>query len=301
MFNLPKSTELNRVIPKDKIFSRVITSDILRDVYGEQISQIIWRNKLSKDTFPCFSEECSDTEVEVFEVLLKSSSMDKRILRQIDRKIPYYIFHLVSNENMYQAWIANKTATAATVKVSNYVKTAWLKSESLDFTFEGKSVNETYHNLLEQVSSKRKIISNEQAEECNAFMRYFRVMKMSRSYKPILILATIQSGGEISIENAARIFTEFYKNRIKKGLAAESGNCIYADESAELKQIYYNLVTNPVAALCNSGFFSYNSESRVFGFANDIYDGLTLEEIDEISYICKARLNKYFERIDKQC
>ncbi len=299
MLNLPKTTVFNKVIPKEKIFSRVVMSDLLQDVYDKQISEIVWRNKLSKETFPQYCDSKSDTELEVFEILAKSNSLDKRLLRQIDRKIPYYIFHLVSNEEKYQAWIANKITSSMSVKVVNYVRSSWLDLDNLDFDFSGKSVDETYHNLIEQVSAKRKIISASQAEECNAFMNYFRVMKMSRSYKPILILATIQSGGKISVEDAAQIFIRFYKNRINKGLVAETGNCIYADETASLKQIYYNLITNPVAALCNSGFFAYDSETTTFGFANDIYDGLTLEELDEISAICKNRLNKYFERIEK--
>lgn len=89
----------------------------------------------------------------------------------------------------------------------------------------------------------------------------------------------------------------FYHDRKLAGLKAETGNCIYADEPDNIKGIKYNLIHNPVDALCRSGFFEYDAENQIFSFANDIYDGLTLDEVDEIIRLCSIRLQNYFKNI----
>lgn len=292
---LPKSTEFNRVIPKNKIFLYTVYSQTLRDIYYEQIDTVTWKNKLSKETFDIISDNAF-SEIEVFDIAMKTGSIDKRLLRQIDKGIPYYIFHVLNHENRYQAWIANKRDFNGKIKVENYIRTLWLGESDFRFSFEGGTIQGIYNNLREQVEEKRKrkIVKSEQIEECNAFMDYFRTMKMSRSYKPVLILAAMQAGGSITIEQAAHFFVRFYHDRKLSGLKPEAGNCIYADDPDNISGIKYNIIRNPVAALCNSGFFEYDPENQVFSFANDIYDGLTLDEIDEIGSRCNERLKNYF-------
>lgn len=294
--NLPKETEFNRIIPKKKLFTHAIISSSIRDIYDEQIDVIIWRNKLSAETFG-ISSSTEFSELEILDISMKAHSFDKRLLQHIDKHIPYYIFHILGYENRYQAWIAGKRNYNGKIKIENYSHTSWLDEKEFDFSFLGNSIEKIYSSLREQIESKRtrKIIKAQQLEECNAFMNYFRTMKMSRSYKPVLILATLQAGGSITVEQAAYFFIKFYQKRKLAGFNPEVGNCIYADEPENLKAIHYNLIHNPIDALCHSGFFEYDSDNQIFSFSNEIYDGLTLDEIDEIGQLCHIRLQKYFK------
>ena len=294
--NLPETTEFNRLIPKKKFFVHTITAPTLRDIYDEQIEKVIWCNKMSPDTINVIANG-GFNELEVFDISLKSRSLDKRLLHQMDKGIPYYIFHVLNYDGKYQAWIANKRNYNGKIKVENYFRTLWLSEQEFEFSFNGTTIDSIYSNLKEQVEEKRKrkIIKSEQLEECSAFMHYFRTMKMSRSYKPVLILATLQGGGSITVEQAAYFFVKFYQNRKLASLKPEVGNCIYADEPDNLKAIHYNLIHNPIDALCHSGFFEYDAENKIFSFSNDIYDGLTLDEVEEIGNVCNIRLQKYFK------
>lgn len=294
--NLPETTEFNRLIPKRKFFVHTITAPTLRDIYDEQIEKVIWRNKLSPDTINVIANS-GFNELEVFDISLKSRYFDKRLLHQMDKGIPYYIFHVLNYDGRYQAWIANKRNYNGKIKVENYFRTLWLNEKEFDFSFNGTTIDSIYSSLKEQVEEKRnrKIVKSKQIEECSAFMHYFRTMKMSRSYKPVLILATLHAGGSITVEQAAYFFVKFYQNRKLSGLKPEVGNCIYADEPDNLKAIHYNLIHNPIDALCHSGFFEYDAENKIFSFSNDIYDGLTLDEVEEIGNVCNIRLKKYFK------
>lgn len=214
----------------------------------------------------------------------------------MDKGIPYYIFHVLNYDGKYQAWIANKRNYNGKIKVENYLRTLWLSEQEFDFSFSKSSIDGIYSSLKEQVEEKRKSKTNksEQLEECSAFMHYFHTMKMTRSYKPVLILAAIQAGGSVTVEQALRFFIRFYQNRKLAGLTPEKGNCTYVDEPENLNAIYRNLICKPIDALCHSGFFEYDAEKRIFSFSNDIYDGLTLDEIEEISNVCNIRLKNYF-------
>ena len=121
---------------------------------------------------------------------------------------------------------------------------------------------------------------------------------MTRSYKPVLIIAALQNGGQISVSNAANYFKWFYTDRQSRGLPIESGTCVYSDPGASDKDIETNLIKNPVSALCESGrdFFTYDSENRIFMLKPEIYDGLTVDEIDMIISTCKMRITEYFKR-----
>ncbi|MCD7828775.1 MAG: DUF4391 domain-containing protein [Clostridiales bacterium] len=297
MLELPKTTEFNKVIPKEKLFARAVTTEPMRDVYESQVKRIIWKNKLSSVTYPPYANSAQDLELEVFEIQTFTPKIDKRLLRSIDRSIPYYIFHVVTNDDMYQAWIAEKNRSARTIRVENYRHTGWMPETEFQFEFTGSTPKKTLDNLIEQVNTRRIHLANEQAEQCSSFMAYFREMRMTRSYKPVLILAVIQCGGMISLEKAVQYFKAFYRDRINRGLPTEKDYCVYSDENASLNKIYANLINNPINALCNSGYFAYDSITCIFSFAGDLYDNLTLNDIDEIVNICKNRLNEYFERL----
>ncbi len=186
------------------------------------------------------------------------------------------------------------------LNVESYHHTGWLQEQDFRFVFTNNTPKITLKNLIKQVASFCIKPMNEQLENADGFMEYFRSMRMSRSYKPVLVLAAIQCGGTISLEKAAQQFIRFYQGRADRGQPTEKGYCVYCDKEASLSKVYYNLVNMPIAALCSSGYFTYDSITRTFSFADNLYDSLSLEEIDEIESICKMRLSKYFNKISSK-
>lgn len=135
------------------------------------------------------------------------------------------------------------------------------------------------------------------AEKCNQLLEYCRTMRMSYSYKPLLILALLHSGepdGSISIQNAAEQFREFYSERKKRGLPAEKKKCIYLRDDFTLDQGMANLIANPVKALVASGYFFYNEETKVFSFSPEIWSGMKRGKKASLTRICKQRLKEYY-------
>ena len=94
MLGLPKTTEFNKRIPKQKFYENLEISPAIKKVFVEQIKTIYWRNKIAVSTMN-LAPGTDVTEIEVFEVKLTEQTLDEEILRQMDKEIPYHILFLL--------------------------------------------------------------------------------------------------------------------------------------------------------------------------------------------------------------
>ena len=156
MLGLPKSTEVNRRIPKQKFYENLTISPTLKRVFVEQIKVIWWRNKIAAITTNLAAGE-TVTELEVFEVCLSAPHLDEAVLRQIDKEIPYHILFLLEHEGRYQAWTAYKEAAASGInafKVGIYYHTDWLEESALPLKLDGLNIEQVYENFVRQIAGE---------------------------------------------------------------------------------------------------------------------------------------------------
>ena len=154
MIELPKSTEFNRRIPKQKFYENISVSPTLKRVFIDQIKVIYWRNKVAATTMNLAAGE-TVTELEVFEIKLNGRQLDESVLRQIDKEIPYHILFLLEYDGKYQAWTAYKEAAVSgtnAFKVGTYYHTDWLSEDELPLKVEGLSVDKVYENFVRQIA-----------------------------------------------------------------------------------------------------------------------------------------------------
>ncbi|MCR5322469.1 MAG: DUF4391 domain-containing protein, partial [Lachnospiraceae bacterium] len=103
MIGLPKSTEYNRRIPKQKFYENITVSPTLKRIFVDQIKSIFWRNKIATTTMNLAPGE-TVVEIEIFEIKLAEQKLDESVLRQIDKEVPYHIVFLLECDGKYQAW-----------------------------------------------------------------------------------------------------------------------------------------------------------------------------------------------------
>lgn len=157
MIGLPKTTEFNKRIPKQKFYENMDISLALKKVFVEQVKIIYWRNKIATSTTNLATGN-DVTELEVFEVRLNSPVLDDGLLRQIDREIPYHILFLLEYQGKYQAWIGYKEAATSgnkAFKVNGYYHTEWLAEDELPLKLEGLSVDAVYENFVRQIAGDK--------------------------------------------------------------------------------------------------------------------------------------------------
>ena len=154
MLGLPKTTEFNKRIPKQKFYENLSVTPATKKAFTEQIKIIYWRNKLAATTLNLAPGE-QVTEIEVFEVKLNSPDLDENVLRLIDREIPYHILFLLEYDGKYQAAVGYKEAAGsgkAAFKVDRYYRTEWLTEEELPLHLEGLTIDAVYENLIRQIA-----------------------------------------------------------------------------------------------------------------------------------------------------
>ena len=157
MIGLPKTTECNKRIPKQKFYENMDISPVLKKVFVEQVKIIYWRNKIAASTTN-LAAGSHVRELEVFEVRLNSSVLDDSLLRQIDKEIPYHILFLLEYDGKYQAWIGYKEAASSgnkAFKVNGYYHTEWLVEDELPLKLEGLSVDAVYENFIRQIAGDK--------------------------------------------------------------------------------------------------------------------------------------------------
>lgn len=157
MIGLPKTTEFNKRIPKQKFYENMDISPALKKVFVEQVRIIYWKNKIAASTTN-LAAGTDVTELEVFEVRLSSPVLDDSLLRQIDKEIPYHILFLLEYQGKYQAWIGYKEAAASgnkAFKVNVYYHTEWLAEDELPLKLEGLNVDVVYENFVRQIAGDK--------------------------------------------------------------------------------------------------------------------------------------------------
>ena len=157
MIGLPKTTEFNKRIPKQKFYENMDISPALKKIFVEQVRIIYWKNKIAASTTN-LAAGTDVTELEVFEVRLSSPVLDDSLLRQIDKEIPYHILFLLEYHGKYQAWIGYKEAAASgnkAFKVNGYYHTEWLVEDELPLKLEGLNVDAVYENFVRQIAGDK--------------------------------------------------------------------------------------------------------------------------------------------------
>ncbi|MFA5586444.1 MAG: DUF4391 domain-containing protein [Saccharofermentanales bacterium] len=154
MLGLPRSTQVNRRVAKEKLYSHAKPTSIVRELIKDQIDSIFWRNKLADSTIGVASGE-TIKEIQVFEIVLRQKELDKRILPAISKAIPYKILFLLTYQREVQAWM----------EVSNtFFCTDWLRAEDFTLMFKGLNLDDMYENLARQIAGGRLDVGGDIAE-----------------------------------------------------------------------------------------------------------------------------------------
>ena len=154
MLGLPRSTEFNKRIPKQKFYEQIEINPALKRIFIDKICMIYWKNKLAATTLNIAAGE-RVTEIEVFEIRLTEPLLDEAVLKQIDKEIPYHILFLLEYDGKYQAWIGYKEASESgknAFKVTRYYHTDWMEEENLPLQIEGLNIDSIYDNFVRQIA-----------------------------------------------------------------------------------------------------------------------------------------------------
>ena len=145
MLGLPRSTEVNRRVAKEKLYANASLTPQVRSMIRDQIESVTWRNKLADSTIGTNAGE-EATEIQVFEIRLRQRELNKRILPAITKAIPYKILFIITFGEEAQAWME---------AAGTFYHTPWVPLEGLTLKFQGLNLDAVYENLVRQIADGR--------------------------------------------------------------------------------------------------------------------------------------------------
>ena len=165
MLGLPRSTEVNRRVAKEKLYANGSVSVSIRDMMKEQIESIIWQNKLADSTIGVAAGE-EVKEIQVFEVSLRQKALDRRILTAISKAIPYKILFVANFSGEAQAWMEAS---------GTFYATEWFPLDGFTLKLEGLNLDAVNESLARQIAGGRLGVEGDLAAAVDSDQRRQRL------------------------------------------------------------------------------------------------------------------------------
>lgn len=154
IFDLPISTKVNRIIPKNSFDS--FTNTKQKKLFTDKISRIIWTHKLSEQTTNLTSTEIK--EIQIFKFELKVYERTPQIISIIDKAIPYPIIFIIQFEDKtyFSTSIKHPHPTNENNSVVDWTFTSnWIETLKLSYKLNLKgSLDEVYKDFCIQLSGR---------------------------------------------------------------------------------------------------------------------------------------------------
>ena len=128
----PKQATFGRNLPKNKIYEYSSANTRLKDLFVEQVEQIVWQYKLAPETIN-LPAKSGVPEIQVFAIQLKTPELNLDVLRCIDGAVQFPIIFELSFDGRTQVIAAYKRpneSDASRWVLSDYFATAWLPCDS---------------------------------------------------------------------------------------------------------------------------------------------------------------------------
>ncbi len=128
----PKQATFGRNLPKNKIYEYSGANARLKDLFVEQVEQIVWQYKLAPETVN-LPAKSGVPEVQIFAIQLKMPELNLEVLRCIDGAVQFPIVFELDFDGRTKVVAAYKRpneSDASRWVLSDYFATEWLPSDS---------------------------------------------------------------------------------------------------------------------------------------------------------------------------
>ena len=129
--NYPKQAVFGRTLPKNKIYEHSGANARLKDLFVEQVEQIVWQYKLAPETIN-LPARLGVPELQIFSIQLKTSELNLDVLRCIVGAVQFPIIFELNFDGrtkMIAAYKRPNESDASRWVLSDYFATAWLPSD----------------------------------------------------------------------------------------------------------------------------------------------------------------------------
>lgn len=128
----PSQAAFGRVLPKNKIYEHSGARTHLKELFVQEVDQILWQYKLAPETINVPAKEAVP-EIQIFAIQLKTPELHEEVLQCIDGAIPFPILFELTFDGRTQVKACFKRPSEADHSrwvMSGYFATDWIPCDT---------------------------------------------------------------------------------------------------------------------------------------------------------------------------
>lgn len=141
MIIFPKSTEINKPMPKEAFYRNLALSTGIKEKFVSDIKRIVLLNKLAPTTFN-ITKGKDIGEILVLSVELKKQDLDYKTIETIARKNKHKILFIIKFEESAQLAIFH----------NKLYKNHWRQAQNQNLAVTGMNLDDVWKNFVAQIS-----------------------------------------------------------------------------------------------------------------------------------------------------
>lgn len=132
LISYPPKAAFGRTLPKNKIYEHSGANTRLKNLFVDQVEQIVWQFKLAPETINLPAKH-GVPEIQVFSIQLKNPELDHDVLRCIDGVVQFPILFELAHDKQIQVAACYKRpneSDASKWVTSDYFASGWLAADT---------------------------------------------------------------------------------------------------------------------------------------------------------------------------
>lgn len=146
MINLPSSTFVGKVVPKEKFYSKCAVNTATKNLFVKYVEQIVWQNKLTAQTMAA-EKGLLVNEIDVFEVKMKSFDCPRKLFEFIDQNLHHHNVFVLTYDDKAKLFVNFKEKEKDETFLDAF-ETPWKPADEPIFNLSGSNMDEIYESIV---------------------------------------------------------------------------------------------------------------------------------------------------------
>lgn len=173
MINLPSSTFVGKMVPKEKFYSKCAVNTATKNLFVKYVEQIVWQNKLTAQTMAA-EKGLLVNEIDVFEVKMKSFDCPRKLFEFIDQNLHHHNIFVLTYDDKAKLFVNFKEKEKDETFLESF-ETPWMPTDEPIFNLSGSNMDEIYESIVRtadvpqsKTSLKDYILQSKQTQKIKA-------------------------------------------------------------------------------------------------------------------------------------
>ena len=194
MINLPSSTFVGKVVPKEKFYSKCAVNTATKNLFVKYVEQIVWQNKLTAQTMAA-EKGLLVNEIDVFEVKMKSFDCPRKLFEFIDQNLHHHNIFVLTYDDKAKLFVNFKEKEKDETFLESF-ETSWKPADEPAFNLSGSNMDEIYESIVRSADS-----SNAVASLSSLSLPKGEAIYKTRDFSPLVVLGSKEQQSKTSLKD----------------------------------------------------------------------------------------------------